>query len=155
MEPEEFEQQLPEDLEQAAEWLRAERPEASALDLDRIKQRARAQAMRGEGSSRLARSRRALSTAASVIALTAGLGGALAIAGVGPPSSPFKAGSSQESAAKHQYCDPKDQHHGECKPCPKGQHREGDKCKPDPCPKGQHRDKPGDKCKPNRPGGHH
>lgn len=103
MEPRDFEEQH-EDLEPVADWLRSQRPEVNALELDRIKQRARAQAMRGERrGSRAARPRRALSTAITVLALTVGLGGAFAIAGKGPPSKSPKAGSSQTSAAKAQY----------------------------------------------------
>lgn len=103
MERRDFEQH-PEDLEQVADWLRAQRPEVNALELDRIKQRARAQAMRGERRGvGAARPRRALSTAITVLALTVGLGGAFAIAGKSPPSSPSKAGSSQTSAASTQY----------------------------------------------------
>ena len=106
MERREFEER-PEDLEPAADWLRAQRPEVSALELDRIKQRARAQAMRGERrGAGAARPRRALSTAITVLALTVGLGGAFAIAGKGPPSSPQSAGSSAGSAAFDQYCPP-------------------------------------------------
>ena len=124
MEPRDFEQH-PEDLEPVADWLRAQRPEVSALELDRIKQRARAQAMRGEGrGAGAARPRRALSTAITVLALTVGLGGAFAIAGKGPPSSPPKAASSKSSAAKSQYkpgkgCGDKNAPHqreGQCKP---------------------------------------
>ncbi len=124
MERREFEQH-PEDLEQVADWLRAQRPEVNALELDRIKQRARAQAMRGEQrGSRAARPRRALSTAITVLALTVGLGGAFAIAGKGPPSSPPQAASSKSSAANKQYkpgkgCGDKNHQHereGECKP---------------------------------------
>ena len=103
MERRDFEQH-PEDLEQVADWLRAQRPEVNALELDRIKQRARAQAVRGERrGAGAARPRRVLSTAITVLALTVGLGGAFAIAGKSPPSSPSKAGSSQTSAAKAQY----------------------------------------------------
>jgi hypothetical protein len=103
MEPRDFDEH-PEELEPVADWLRAQRPEVSALELDRIKQRARAQAMRGERrGARAARPRRALSTAITVLALTVGLGGAFAIAGKGPPSSPQNAGSSNNSAANSQY----------------------------------------------------
>jgi hypothetical protein len=115
MERREFEER-PEDLERVADWLRAQRPEVNALELDRIKQRARAQAMRGERrSAGAARPRRPLATALTALVLTASLGGALAIAGKGPPSSPSKSASSKSSAAKKQYkpgkgCGKPDQH---------------------------------------------
>jgi hypothetical protein len=97
-------QELPEDLQPVAEWLRAQRPEVTALELDRIKQRARAQAMRGERTGAgVARGRRPLATALTALVLTASFGGAFAIAGKAPPSSPSKAGSSQTSAASTQY----------------------------------------------------
>ena len=95
MERRDFEDR-PDDLERVGDWLRAQRPEVSALELDRIKQRARAQAMRGERrGAGAARPRRALSTAITVVALTVSLGGAFAIAGKAPPSSPPKSGSSK------------------------------------------------------------
>ena len=94
----------PEDLERVGDWLRAQAPEMNALELDRIKQRARTQAMRGERRPpRAARPRRVLSTAITVVALTIGLGGAFAIAGKSPPSSPTSSGGSQTSAASTQY----------------------------------------------------
>src|SRR6266511_5927188 len=100
MERRDFEQH-PEDLEQAADWLRAQRPEVSALELDRIKQRARAQAMRGERrGAGVARGRRPLATALTALVLTASFGGAFAIAGKVPPSSST---SVTTSAAKKQY----------------------------------------------------
>ena len=96
------ENELPEDLEPAADWVRAQRPEVTGHDLDRVRQRAHAQAMRpGRSGSALARPRRAFSTAVTVLALAVGLGGAFAIAGKGPPSSP--PGQSQGSAADKQY----------------------------------------------------
>ena len=106
MERREFEEH-PEDLERAADWLRAQRPEVSALELDRIKQRALAQATRDErrGAGKVP-ARRPLATALTALALTASLGGALAIAGKGPPSSPPSSGSSSGSAAVAQYCPP-------------------------------------------------
>ena len=99
MERRDFEQH-PEDLEQAADWLRAQRPEVTALELDRIKQRARSQALRGV---RTARGRRPLATALTALVLTASFGGAFAIAGKVPPSSPTSSGGSQTSAATTQY----------------------------------------------------
>ena len=103
MERRDFEQH-PEDLERVADWLRAQRPEVNALELDRIKQRARAQAMRGERTGAgVARGRRPLATALTALVLTASLGGALAIAGKAPPSSPSTSSSSNTSAASTQY----------------------------------------------------
>ena len=127
MERRDFEQH-PEDLEQVADWLRAQRPEVSALELDRIKQRARAQAMRSERrGAGVARGRRPLATALTALVLTASFGGAFAIAGKVPPSSPTSSGGSQTSAATTQYkpgkgCGKPDQHRppppGAPKPCP-------------------------------------
>ena len=120
--------ELPEDLERVADRLRAQRPEVSALDLDRIKQRARTQAMRGGASRAGAVPRRAVSTVLAVAALTVGLGGAFAIAGgKGPPSNPGNSGNSQGSAASSQYkpgkgCGDKNHIHereDECKKPPK------------------------------------
>ena len=100
MERRDFEQH-PEDLEQVADWLRAQRPEVTPLELDRIKQRARAQAMRGERrGAGVARGRRPLATALTALVLTASFGGAFAIAGKVPPSSST---SVTTSAAKKQY----------------------------------------------------
>ena len=42
------EDHLPEDVREVAEWLREERPRASALDLDRIKLEARSRASHGQ-----------------------------------------------------------------------------------------------------------
>ena len=132
-------QELPEDLRPLAEWLRAQRPEVNALELDRIKQRARVQAMGAERTGPgIARARRPLATALTALVLTVSLGGALAIAGNGPPSSPFNSASSNGSAAKKQYCDDKDKKHA---------------CKPKPCHK-KHGCKPKPKPKP-KPGHHH
>jgi hypothetical protein len=101
MERRDFERN-PEDLEQVADWLRDQRPEVSALELDRIKQRARAQAMRSERRGvRVPSARRPLATALTALVLTASLGGALAIAGKAPPSS--TSGSTSTSAAATQY----------------------------------------------------
>ena len=79
-------------------------PHGERLDLDRIKQRARAQARREERKAgRLPSPRRTLSATVGVLALVVGLGGAAAIAGKAPPSSPFHSGSSASSAAHSQY----------------------------------------------------
>ena len=119
-------QELPEDLQPAADWLRAQRPEVSALELDRIKQRALARARRGAGAG-MARPRRSVATVLSALVLTTSLGGALAIAGTTTPSSPTSSGSVDTSAAKTQYkpgkgCGKPEQHRppppGAPKPCP-------------------------------------
>ena len=126
MERREFEQH-PEDLEQVADWLRAQRPEVNALELDRIKQRARAQAMRGERrSAGVARGRRPLATALTALVLTASFGGAFAIAG-NLPSSPTSSGGSVTSAATTQYKPGK----GCGRP---GEHRPPPPGSPKPCP---------------------
>jgi hypothetical protein len=124
MERRDFEQH-PEDLEQVADWLRAQRPEVTALELDRIKQRARAQAMRGERrGAGVARARRPLATVLTALVLTASFGGAFAIAGKVAPSSST---SVTTSAAKKQYqpgkgCGDPSRHQppppGPPKPCP-------------------------------------
>jgi hypothetical protein len=120
-------QERPEDLEHVAEWLRAQRPEVSALDLDRIKQRALAQAQRGRRmGAGIARPRRSVATLLTALVLTASLGGALAIAGKVPPSSP-SSGSSDTSAASTQYKPGK----GCGKP---GQHNPPPPQPPKPCP---------------------
>jgi hypothetical protein len=121
-------QELPEDLQPVAEWLRAQRPEVSALDLDRIKQRALARARRGERTGAgMARPRRSVATVLSALVLTASLGGAFAIAGTSTPSSPTSSGSVDTSAAKKQYKPGK----GCGKP---GQHRPPPPGPPKPCP---------------------
>ena len=120
-------QELPEDLQPVADWLRAQRPEVSALDLDRIKQRALARASRGEPRGLgLARPRRSVATVLSALVLTASLGGALAIAGKAPPTL-ISSGSSVTSASKTQYKPGK----GCGKP---GQHRPPPPGPPKPCP---------------------
>jgi hypothetical protein len=126
MERRDFEQH-PEDLEQAADWLRAQRPEVTALELDRIKQRARAQAMRRERTGAgVARGRRPLATVLTALVLTASLGGAFAIAGKAPPPSPTSP-TSTTSAAKTQYKPGK----GCGKPT---QHGQPPPPQPNPCP---------------------
>lgn len=106
-------EQLPDELQPVADWLRAQRPEVSAVDLDRLKLRAQARA-RGsaETGTPLLRSRRGLSTAIAVLALVVSASGALAIAGKGPPSSILSSGSSKGSAAISQYTETKNTHGG-------------------------------------------
>jgi hypothetical protein len=114
--------ELPGDLQPTADWLRSQRPETSTLELDRIKRRVQSRAMREGDAIASPRRRRMLSVAVGVVALTIGLGGAVAIAGKAPPFWPLKAASSQSSAANAQYkpgkgCG-KGEHHvrgGECK----------------------------------------
>lgn len=96
---------LPDDLRPAAAWLQAQKPEVSGHDLDRLRSRVRQQAAGGKHApTAAARSRRPISTAIAVVALVGSLGGAFAIAGNGPPSSPGNSASSQgHSAADSQY----------------------------------------------------
>jgi hypothetical protein len=109
------------ELGHVAEWLREQRPEASAQDLDRIKLQAKSRA-----EKRVVNPRRTLSTVLASGVLALGLGGALAIAGKGPPASP-DAGSSKSSAAHNEYrpgkgCGDKNHKHDredECKKPPK------------------------------------
>jgi hypothetical protein len=96
---EHFDEHAP-DVEPVADWLRAQRPEVSSLELDAIKRRARARAARGNAAP--ARARRAFSTAAVALALAVGLGGAFAIAGDGPPVGDLL-GQSNGSGASGQY----------------------------------------------------
>ncbi len=118
---------MPEEVEPMADWLRAQRPDVSAQDLDRLKMRARAQAESAQRARRSPmRPRRALATAFAALALTVGLGGAFALAGKGPPFS-GGSGSSHDSAAIIQYkpgkgCGDKNHQHereDECKKPPK------------------------------------
>jgi hypothetical protein len=91
-------ERIPDDLRDTADMLRAQRPDVSPLELDRIKQRARAQAARGVSTeARLGRPRRALPTVVTALALMVGLGGAFAIAGGGPPSGVGGNGSAADS----------------------------------------------------------
>src|SRR5438876_12448567 len=114
------------DLQPVADWLRAQRPEVSALDLDRIKRRARAQAMRGEPTRGAFRGRRTVATVLSALVLTASVGGAFAIAGQNPPSP--NSGGANNSASTKQYQPGKgcgDQNHTHQPPPPP---------QPNPCP---------------------
>src|SRR4051812_26946900 len=93
---------LPDDLEELGGRLSQERPRLNALELDRIKTRAMAQAGRAnrQGKGRFMRSR--LATTLAAFALVVGGGGAVWAAAGGNPGS---AGSSG-SAPNHQYCPP-------------------------------------------------
>ena len=123
---------LPEDLRATADWLRAQAPPPAGHDLDRLRSRVREQTTDGvSGASSagvVARSRRALTTGVAIVAVAAGLGGAFAIAGKGPPASPGKSASSNgKNAAASQYkpgkgCGDKNHVHvreDECKKPPK------------------------------------
>lgn len=83
----------------AAEWLRAQRPQASPHRLDEIKQRAISQAGRSRPALRHAR-RGGLATAASAAVLVASLTAGFAIAGQGPPASPSSAISNGSAASE-------------------------------------------------------
>lgn len=97
------------------ERLRKERPQASALELDRIKLRAIRQASSGQESrpaagrsSGFMRSRRIISATLAICLLG---GGTAVFAATGG----FKAASSKSSAANSQYCPPKSQQPGQPK----------------------------------------
>lgn len=108
--------EMPEEVEGTANWLRAQRPEVGVQDLDRLKMRALAQAEAAGTVARLSlRPRRTLATALAAAALTVGLGGAIALACGIPPAWPGSPGS-HGSAAHHQYkpgkgCGDKNHHH--------------------------------------------
>jgi len=87
------------DVEPVADWLRAQRPDVSPLELDAIKRRARARAARDTAPTR---PRRAFSTAAVSLALAIGVGSAFAIAGNGPPGGE-PPGQAKNGAADSQY----------------------------------------------------
>src|SRR5213592_374736 len=97
------EKRLPPELEELGARLRDERPEASALELDRIKSRvlmlaSRSASRQGKGSFMKSR----LATIVVVFGLLAGgAGGVFAAAGGNPGS-----GGSSGSAPQKQYCPP-------------------------------------------------
>jgi hypothetical protein len=95
-----------EDLSGVVDRLRAERPEATPLELDRVKRRALAKASRSEPSARADRrpGRFRISTPAAVAIVTVGLiaGATAGFAATGG----FKAASSDGSASNAQYCPP-------------------------------------------------
>ena len=107
------EQRVPDDLKHVAEHLRDQRPEATALELDRIKLRAMTRAKGAAtltpiGKGRFMRSR--LVSLMLVTGVLAGGAGAMAVTGSvpslrnGPPSPP-----------RSQYCPPKSKHPGKPK----------------------------------------
>jgi hypothetical protein len=112
------EKRVPDDLQDVVERLRDERPEASALELDRIKLRAMtrargARALRTSGKGQFMRSR--LVSVALVIGLLGGGTGAMAVTGTGPGGVFKKHRHSLRSAPQSQYCPPKSQRPGKPK----------------------------------------
>jgi hypothetical protein len=106
-------ERIPRDLREIAELLQHERPEATALELDRIKLRAKAArrpALIGKGNGFM-RSR-----VVSLVLATGLLGGGTAaMAAAGGPS-PFDVlSSSHEGASNSQYCPPTSWHPGKPK----------------------------------------
>jgi hypothetical protein len=71
-------EQLPDDLEQIAERLRAERPETTALDLDRIKMRAMAASAKTSHQRGIRMKSRSLAAVLTVALMAAGTGGVIA-----------------------------------------------------------------------------
>ena len=97
-------ERIPEDLDQIAELLRTERPEAGPLELDRIKLRAKGSRrgqvrLSGKGSGYM-RSR--LIGLILAVGLLGGGTGALAAAGTGP----FAGSSKSKASSNSQYCPP-------------------------------------------------
>jgi hypothetical protein len=121
---------LPAELEQFGEGLRDERPQASALELDRIKTRAMAQAARA--ASARAKGPFMKARVASILVVLGlvmgGTGGVLAATG-GVPGS----GGSSGSASNDQYCPPssndagKPKHEGGGNKCGHHHHHHGDR----------------------------
>jgi hypothetical protein len=106
----------PDDLNEVVERLRAERTEATPLELDRIKLRAMSQASGGRGSRqrRTLIMRSKMVTMLLVLGLIAGGGGAGVIAGNGNGNGP-KADKGQYKPADHPGCNghgPGDSNHG-------------------------------------------
>jgi hypothetical protein len=113
------EKRVPDDLLDLVERLRDERPEASGLELDRIKLRAMAGArgarkLRKSGKGQLMRSR--LVGVVLAISVLGGGTGAMAVTGTGP-GGVFKHHHrhSLRSAPQSQYCPPKSQRPGKPK----------------------------------------
>ena len=110
---------VPDDLQSLVERLHDERPEASALELDRIKLRA----MRGArglkpGKGQLMRSK--LVGVMLAVGILAGGTGAMAVTGSGPGNVFHKAGKQKSkhqvrSSARSQYCPPKSKQPGKPK----------------------------------------
>ncbi len=103
------EKRLPAELEEIGERLRSERPEASPLELDRMKTTALARVTRSasrQGKGAFMRSR--LASVLVVFALLAGGTGAVMAASGGVPGS----GGSSGSAPNNEYCPPSSNHPG-------------------------------------------
>lgn len=113
------EHRLPPDLLDVSERLRRERPEATPLELDRMKllamRRASREPARPERRSWIARSRLASPALAGALLL----GGLAAIAG-GIGETPFSSGGSNASSANSQYCPPSSPAAGKPKKQPGG-----------------------------------
>lgn len=92
--------QLPDDLAEIGERLRAERPAVSAIELDRIKQVAMAKASR-PAASRSAGGRRAWQSLVGIL-----VAGSLLIGGTGGVLAAMGGGGDAGSAAEAQYCPP-------------------------------------------------
>jgi hypothetical protein len=111
------EKRVPDDLLHVAERLRGERPEASGLELDRIKQRAMtrargAQTLGTSGKGQLMRSK--LVGVMLAVGVLAGGTGAMAVTGTGP-GGVFKHRHTLRAAPQSQYCPPKSQRPGKPK----------------------------------------
>lgn len=106
-------------LNEVAERLRSERPEATPLELDRMKllamRRASQEPARPQRRSWIARSRLASPALAAALLL----GGLAALAG-GVGETPFSSGGSNASSANSQYCPPTSQQPGKPKKPPDG-----------------------------------
>jgi hypothetical protein len=149
---------LPEDLEQVAERLRQDRPEATPLELDQIKVRAmsRAEAPKMSVMTRLMRTR--LVSLILVVGVLMGGAGAMAVSGGVPTLGGSHGG---HHGGKKQYCPPKHRHddddaatggHGKHHGKPKKHKR----CHQGPKPgHGHHGDDDGDHDGHHGGGGHH
>jgi hypothetical protein len=104
-------ERLPEDLGEIAELLRSQRPEADALELDRIKRRAMASRPRPALTSRKGNGfmRKPALSLLLVVGMLGGGTGALAAVGGVPVDLPFDASSSDNGASNSQYCPPTSQ----------------------------------------------
>jgi hypothetical protein len=108
---------VPDELQDVVERLRAERPEASALELDQMKLRAMARVKgartpRTSGKGQFMRSR--LVGVMLAVGVLAGGTGAMAWTGTGP-GGVFKHRHTLRAAPQSQYCPPKSQKPGKPK----------------------------------------
>jgi hypothetical protein len=110
-------ERLPEDLGEIAELLRDQRPEADALELDRIKRRVMASRRRPALTPRKGNGfmRKPALSLLLVAGMLGGGTGALAAVGGVPVDLPFEASSSDNGASNSQYCPPKSQNPGALK----------------------------------------